>query len=173
MHINTHIRTQMWHSYTRTYTRRDIHKHTLCFAECVQIFRGYWMAFFVWPAIFDSLMQYWPRRPPESNIGTSAKREGQYCLRAVAWANITLISQTWRVMRKKLFYNFFIITFPCKTSDYSVHNLLDRWKIVSDLDVLLKAGSFEVLSHWCGINNEVSSFSRSHIIVKYNLYGGL
>ena len=33
-----------------------------------------------------------PRQLPESNIGTSAKREGQYCSRAVVWANIALMS---------------------------------------------------------------------------------
>ena len=42
------------------------------------------------------------------------------------------------------------------------YGVLDRWKISSDLDVLFKDGSFEVLSHRCGINNkEVSSSSKS------------
>ena len=121
------------------------------------LFRGYWMAF-----SYDPLYLIL-----ECNIGP-----GQYCFRAVAWANIALMSQTWRAMRKKPFYNLFIITLAMqKTSDYSLHNLLNRWKISSDLNVLAKDGSFEVLSYKCGINNkEVSISSRSHI-VKYNLYG--
>ena len=68
------------------------------------------MAFLYGPLYLTLECNIGPRRPPESNIGTSAKREGQYCLRSVAWANIALMSQTWRAMRKKPFYNLFIIT---------------------------------------------------------------
>ena len=56
------------------------------------------MTFFVWRVIFDSCVQYWHRRPPESNIYKSTK---EYCFLAVAWANIALMSQTWKALRKK------------------------------------------------------------------------
>ena len=127
------------------------------------IFKGYWMAFFVWPAILTLECNIGPRRWPKSNISTSAKLEGQYGLRAVAWATIALMSQTWRVMRKKLFYNLFIIISTMQDFRLQcIYNLLDRWTISSDSNVLLKDGSFEVPSHRCGINNkEVSSSSTS------------
>ena len=68
------------------------------------------MAFSYGPLYLTHECNTGPRRRPESNIGTSAKREGQYCLRTVALANISLMSQTWRAIRKKPFYNFCIIT---------------------------------------------------------------
>ena len=46
------------------------------------------------------------------------------------------MSQTCRVMRKKPFYNLFIITLTMQ--DFRLHNLLDRRKISSDSNVFLK-----------------------------------
>ena len=179
------------------------------------------MAFFVWPAIFDIECYIGPRRPPESNIRARGN---------IAWERSPRsILHSWVKQGGPCAKSHFIISllllWPCKTSDYNVRNLLDRWKISSDsnvsfkdssfevlyligialiiknlvvfqghykvqcfvsteycvldwwkissdLPVLFKDGSFEVLSHGCGIiNKEVSSSSRSNI-VKYNLYGG-
>ena len=69
------------------------------------------MAFLYDPPYLTLECNIGPRRPPENNVGLSMKFEGQYCFRAVARANIALMTQTWRAMRKKPFYNLFCYYF--------------------------------------------------------------
>ena len=60
------------------------------------------MAFLYGPLYLTIECNIGPRRPPESNISSRASRSSQYCFLAVAYrANIALLSQAWRAMRKK------------------------------------------------------------------------
>ena len=75
-----------------------------------------WVLYEVFLELIERLFSYSPpyltrehnidsRRQPKSNISPSKKRKSQYCLRAVAWANIALTSQTRGAVHKKPFYN--------------------------------------------------------------------
>ena len=74
------------------------------------------------------------------------------------WRSPGPILHSWikhrRPCAKSHFIIFLLLFWPCKISNYNVHNLLDRWKISSDSNVLFKDGSFEVLFYRCGINNK-------------------
>ena len=56
-----------------------------------------------------------PGRPPESHIDRA-----NIAFWRPPGANIALMSQIWRAVHKKPFYNLFIITFA-QTSNYNVH----------------------------------------------------
>ena len=50
------------------------------------------MAFSYGPLYLTLECNIGPKRPPSNNIGTSAKREGQYDLSAVAWSDNAVMS---------------------------------------------------------------------------------